>query len=166
MKPIRPLIFFVAGLLSLAASAQWQWLDKDGRRVFSDLPPPSDIPQKNILKQPAMRSLAAPPAAAPAEGPAPSTAGSPAAAAGVDKGLQDKKKQAEEAEAAKRKAEEERVAKVRAENCSRAQQAKAAFDSGTRLSRVNEKGEREFLDDAARAAEGERLQSIISENCR
>jgi len=159
MKPIRSLICMVLCFCALAASAQWQWMDKDGRKVFSDRPPPADIPDKNILKRPGGRG--------PAVTAVPPAATAPAAApAGVDKSLQDKKKQAEEAEAAKRKAEEERVAKAMAENCTRAQQAKASFDSGMRISRLNEKGEREFMDDAARAAEGERLQSIINENCK
>ncbi len=165
MKPIRPLICMALCLYALAASAQWQWMDKDGRKVFSDRPPPADIPEKSILKRPGNRGpavTAVPPVAAvPAAAP-----GAATGPAGVDKSLQDKKKQAEEAEAAKRKAEEERVAKAMAENCARAQQAKASFDSGMRISRLNEKGEREFMDDAARAAEGERLQSIINQNCK
>ncbi|MEK9952913.1 MAG: hypothetical protein VW687_12250 [Curvibacter sp.] len=90
----------------------------------------------------------------------------PPAPAGVDKSLQDKRKQAEDAEAAKRKAEEERNARIRAENCSRAQQAKAGVDSGARMARINERGEREFMDEAALAAESQRLQGIINENCR
>lgn len=160
MKPIRPLICMALCLYALAASAQWQWMDKDGRKVFSDRAPPSDIPEKNILKRPGGRGAPA----APAD-PAVTTA-APAAPSGVDKSLQEKKKQAEDAEAAKRRADEERNNRAMAETCSRAQQAKAGLDSGARMSRVNEKGEREFFDDAARAAEGERLQGIINENCK
>jgi hypothetical protein len=156
MNMIRPLLCLAACLYALTASAQWQWLDKDGRKVFSDRPPPAEVPEKNILKRPGGRGPAASTAAAPAP---------PPAAAGVDKALQDKRKQTEDAEANKRKAEEERIARAKAENCSRAQQAKASFDSGVRISRVNERGEREFLDDAARAAEGERIQTIINQNC-
>jgi hypothetical protein len=165
MKPIRSLILTAACLLSLAASAQWQWLDKDGRKVFSDLPPPSDVPQKNILKQPHQRSRTPEPMAA-GDAAAPAAAEAATKPAGIDKGLQDKKKQADEAEAAKRKAEEERAAKVMAENCGRARQAKAGLDSGVRMSRINEKGEREFFDDGDRAVETQRLQDIINENCK
>lgn len=168
MKPIRPLIFLALGLTALVASAQWQWTDKDGRKVFSDRAPPSDVPEKNILKRPAGSVAAAravPPAATPEAAAAPAT---PAAAAGsgVDKALMEKKKQAEAAEAAKRKAEEERTASLMAENCNRARQAKVAFDSGARINRVNERGEREIMDEAAMAAESQRLQGIMNENCR
>jgi hypothetical protein len=34
------------------------------------------------------------------------------------------------------------------------------------MTRTNEKGEREFMDDAAIAAEQQRLQALINENCR
>lgn len=158
MNKIRSLIVLAACCLAFSASAQWQWLDKDGRRVFSDRPPPADVPDKNILKRPSGRSVA------PAD-PTP-TAAPAGQAAGVDKALQEKRKQAETAEAAKRKEEEERNARIRAENCNRAQQAKAGVDSGARIARINEKGEREFLDESGLAAESQRLQTIINENCR
>jgi hypothetical protein len=176
MKLIHTLIFFVACILSFSASAQWQWVDKDGLKVFSDRPPPSDIPEKNILKRPRQfgKTLGAP-AAAALPTPDASVAASQAQAgtpklAGADKELMDKKKQAEklasDAEAAKRKAEEERVAKIQAENCVRARQGLAGISSGQRLTRTNEKGEREFLDDAARAEEARRTQAIIDQDCK
>lgn len=154
---IRPLLCLAACLYALSASAQWLWVDKDGRKVFSDRPPPAEVPDKNILKRPGGRGMASAPTAPVTPAPAP---------AGVDKSLQEKKKQTEDAETAKRKAEEERNARLMAENCSRAQQAKAGLDAGGRMSRINEKGEREFYDEAAIAAENQRLQATINENCR
>ena len=162
MKLFRPLLCTAACLYALTASAQWQWIDKDGHRVFSDMPPPSSIPEKNILKRPGSRGPGSVPAAATA--PAAPTAAAPAA--GLDKALDEKKKQAESAETARRKAEEERNARIRADNCARAQQAKAGIDAGGRQTRLNERGEREFLDEAAIAAESQRLQGLIDENCR
>lgn len=164
MKLLKPLILLAASLCVLSVHAQWQWVDKDGRKVFSDLPPPADIPEKNVLKKPGARAFS--PAPVPAAAPAPTAAAPGAAATGTDKALQEKLKQAEAAEAAKRKAEEERMAKIRAENCTRATQAKAGLDAGGRMSQINEKGEREFFDDAMRAAEAERLQTIINSDCR
>ena len=52
MNAARIGLLALACTLPLAAVAQWQWLDKDGRKVFSDKSPPPDIPAKNILKQP------------------------------------------------------------------------------------------------------------------
>lgn len=170
MKPHKLLLLTVACTWALGASAQWQWLDKDGRKVFSDRPPPQDIPEKSILKQPHGRPMApAPVAAASAADTAPATAAKPAASAagsGKDKALEEKKAQAEAAEAAKKKAEEQKLAQARAENCKRAREGKATLDSGVRMARTNEKGEREVLDDTQRAAELKRINGIIQSDCK
>ena len=163
--------------MSMAASAQWQWTDKEGRKVFSDRAPPADILEKNILKRPEVRSTTAGRTDAPtpaavaapavtAAASAPQGAASAPRLSGVDKELLEKKKKAEEAEVAKRKAEEESLLKAKVENCVRAKQSKATLDSGMRIARINEKGEREVLDDAARASEVKRAQSIIDSDCQ
>ena len=172
MKSARALFFALAMATSLTAAAQYQWIDKNGSRVYSDVAPPADIPAKNILKQPRGSSLTAPVAAAPAQA-APATAAASAATpasgpatAGVDKALEEKKKQAEAAEAAKKKAEEQKLAQARAENCKRAREGKATLESGVRMARTNEKGEREVLDDTQRAAEMKRINGIIQSDCK
>ncbi len=177
---IRCLVAALALLGAAAAQAQWQWIDKDGRKVFSDRSPPSDILEKNILKRPGGQRAAAVAAPSDAVAGAPSAAASAAAGSGagggalagnvpklsnVDKELEEKKKKTADAEVAKRKAEEERVAKARAENCTRAKQAKATIDSGVRIARTNDKGEREVMEDAARAAEAKRVQGVITSDC-
>jgi Domain of unknown function (DUF4124) len=183
----RRMAQLVAGLtclIAVSASAQWQWLDKDGRKVYSDRAPPSDILEKNIQKRPAGRAVPSP-VIKPADGGDGTNTDAAAAAAaaagaaqaaqnangnvpklpGVDKELEQKKKQAADAEAAKRKGEEEKVTKAKIENCARAKQAKVTFDSGVRIGRTNEKGEREIIDDATRAAESKRVQEIINTSC-
>jgi hypothetical protein len=180
MKAIRFALLAAACALPLAASAQWQWIDKTGRKVFSDQAPPPDIPAKSILKAPGGRMPVQPAeadaaanatgtgttvaAAAPAK-PAASGASAPKTS-GKDKELEDKKKQAEAADAEKKKADQEKVAKARADNCDRAKKAKATFDSGVRVQRTNDKGEKEYVDDAYRAAESKRLQGIIDTDCK
>jgi len=172
MNLSRVFLFGVACLMSMSAMAQWQWIDKDGRKVFSDRPPPADTPDKNILKQPAGRSPAAVlPAAAVAPttdtgAAAPQTAGIAPKLSGKDKELEEKKKQAEDAQAAKKKAEEQKVAQAKADNCTRARQSKAGLDSGMRIASTNDKGERVIMDDTARAAETQRVQSIINSDCK
>jgi len=98
--------------------------------------------------------------------PSPAEMASAPKLSGVDKELAEKKKKAEEAETAKRKAEEEKVVKAKVENCARAKQAKTSFDSGVRIARTNDKGEREVMDDAARTSEVKRIQSIINSDCK
>ncbi|WP_237219140.1 DUF4124 domain-containing protein [Rhodoferax aquaticus] len=160
---------------SLTVYAQWQWVDKDGRKVFSDRAPPPDVAEKSILKRPSGAAATAPPLSADAA-PAPSEAAAQGASgtaapvapkdAGVDKALEAKKKQAADAEAAKRKADEERLAKAKIESCARAKQAKATLDSGIRISRTAANGEREVLDDAARATELKTVQAAMEANCK
>lgn len=172
MKYYFRVLFFGAALaVSLAASAQYQWIDKDGRRVFSDRPPPADVPAKNILKQPHAARAPAQTLPVGAEAlPEGAAAAKPVAAAsapgGVDKSLEEKKKQAEAAEAAKKKDAEAKQAAQKADNCKRAQEAKATLDSGMRIARLNANGEREVLDDQARAVEMKRAQDIISADCK
>ncbi|RYF71960.1 MAG: DUF4124 domain-containing protein [Comamonadaceae bacterium] len=155
--------------LPLVAHAQWQWVDGQGKKVFSDQPPPVEVPEKSILRRPGGQGGSRPVQPA-AEAATPGSAALPAASApkpaGVDKELEEKTRKAEEAEKAKRAAEEQRVAKAKADNCARARQGKATYDSGMRVARLNERGEREVLDDQARAAEQSRLQAIIDSDCK
>ena len=169
---ILPLIVLASALvLPFQASAQWQWIDKDGRKVFSDKAPPPDVPEKSILHSgaPLPRQAASTPAQVNADAPLaePKAAAEPAVpkAPVVDKELQEKTRKAEEEEKAKRAAEEQKVTKAKAENCARARQAKATLDSGMRVARMNDKGERVVMDDAARAAEQQRMQSVIAADC-
>lgn len=174
MKFTRLLMLCWVCALPLAASAQWQWLDRDGKKVFSDQPPPIDVPEKSILRRPGSPSARGPavvPAPADASMTTAEPARSPASAAsakpsGVDKELEEKTRKAEEAEKAKQAAEAQKVAKTKADNCTRARQGKATFDSGIRVARLNAQGEREVMDDKARAVEQQRLQGIIDSDCK
>lgn len=155
-------ILFVADVctFSLAAQAQWQWVDNAGRKVFSDQPPPPDIPLKNIVKQPgksAVASVAAPAAAASA--PVPQLSND-------DKELLAKKKKAESEAMARIKEEADSLNKIKATNCEKAKANQALLDSGVRMAVTNAKGEREFLDDAARATEQRRIRTVMETNCK
>ena len=169
MKLLRVTLLGLAFALPAVGFAQWQWIDKNGRKVFSDQSPPADIPAQNILRQPGGKAPATATAAAEPVAAA-SEAAKPAASApklsGKDKELEEKKKKAVAVEAEKKKAQEEELAALRADNCARAKRSKASFDSGVRISRTNDKGEREILDDASRALEAKRLEGIIAKDCK
>lgn len=175
------------GLLASAdAQAQWVWRDASGRVVASDLPPPRDTPERDILQRPkqarpapsdaARRDGGPQAAAAAASAPAPS--GAPTGATGanapapgaakapVDPELERRRKAAEQAQAAQAKADEARLAEQRKENCSRARGHLAGLESGQRMARMNDKGEREILDDKARADEIRRAREVIAADCK
>ena len=171
MKKHYALLLALLATLSSGVEAQWQWIEKDGRKVFSDRAPPIDIPEQNILRRPGgHQRVAASPVATDAK-PTEASAGTSNSTAapkptGADKELQARKAQADAAEAAKQKAEEERLAKAKAENCNRARTAKASLDSGQLLRHTNAQGESVFMDESTRKAEAQRLQGIIDSDCK
>lgn len=165
-------IKLIVGLATLALlasgaawSQQWKWRDANGRITVSDLPPPREVADKDILQRPA------PPRAAAKPAEAASAAASAAAPAILppkagDKELEAKKRAAEAEVKAKAKADEEKLAAQRAENCQRAKTHITALESGQRIARFNAKGEREFLDDAQRATELRRAREVVASECR
>ena len=148
-------------LLAVPAQAQWKWRDKNGQTQYSDLPPPAGTPEASILQRPSVQRAAAP-----------ASAGSAASAAGLsarhasDPELEARRKQAEQEVADKKKADEARAAAARAETCSRAREPLRSYDSGERMARINDKGERVVIDDATRYAEIQRTRASIASDCR
>lgn len=161
--------FLLAALAALAASplaqAQYEWLDDNGRHVFSDQMPPSNIPVERILNQPEpARHAPARPAQA-----ADTPAGEAQAADQADVAADPEPVASQEAQAqAKNGAQPEADARqqaVRADNCRRARQAKRTLEAGMRVARINEAGERVVMDDAQRAAELKRANEVIDSAC-
>ena len=79
MRQLAIITLALLSVLPLTASAQWSWIDKEGRRVFSDRAPPGDVPEKDIRKRPGQAHDINPASVVPT--PAAS------AAAGTDGGL-------------------------------------------------------------------------------
>ena len=156
---------------ALSALAQWQWIDKDGSKIYSDRSPPPEIQDKDILKRPGGKNaaLSAPVSDA---GSAPGVAAPSAVKAsapkisGKDALLEAKKKQAEDEEAVKKKAEDEKVTAAKTENCSQAKRYLTTLDSGVRIADTNAKGEREVMNDSKRADEKKRAQGLADSNCK
>src|SRR3954463_7434785 len=91
------------------AAAQWKWKDARGQVVISDVPPPRDIPERDVLQRPnAVVRRATAEAAAPAASAAP--AGEAVAKAKVDPELEARRKKTETEQQDKLKADEEKVA--------------------------------------------------------
>jgi hypothetical protein len=162
------LLALVVALAHSTAMAQsiWKWKDKDGRIQVSDRPPPPEVPDKDILARP---HGARAPQATPADGDAASQAdGAPR----VDAALEAKKNkltaeqvEAAKAEKAKKDAEAAKRTQAKLETCQRARNQLAALEGGQRVGRMNEKGEREILDDAGRNAEIARTRSVADSAC-
>jgi Domain of unknown function (DUF4124) len=149
--------WLLAGALlavSGAAQAQWAWKDANGRPVYSDRPPPASVPVSRIFRAPRGQAAETP------EVPAPKV---PSLA---ERNAAYEQRRAASAEAATKQADEAKAKAARAASCESARNNQRALDSGTRIARFNDKGEREFLTDAQRAEESKRSAASVAEHCR
>lgn len=159
----RPWAAFATVLLMAGpALAQWQWRDDAGRQVFSDHPPPASVPESAIVARPkaADRPLLSEPKVTP---PSPLPIGNGRASARLPRPDADATAEVELQK--KVKAEQERMAAERADNCQRARRALITINSGMRMATVNDRGEREFLDEKALASERQRIEAVIRSDC-
>ena len=169
MKITTTQTLIAIGLLCFSASsmAQWQWVDRSGRKVFSDQPPPADISERNILKRPGVGSTPVSMASGNEEKASASAQTASAAPSAPEQSKEEKAKEEAQRkdEEAKRKAEEAKIAQAKKENCTRARTALSTLQSGIRIRTVDAKGQHSIMDDKARAAEEARIRKDIAENC-
>lgn len=135
----------------MAGEYIYQWKDKSGQIVYSDNPPPGNIPSRR-LRRDAVGEVTIQESA-----PAKSVA---------DQDLEVKKRQQDQAEKQAKADKDGADAKAKAQNCEVARNQLNALESGQRIARFNAQGEREFLDDAQRAAEVERTKKVIADSCK
>ena len=146
------------------AWAQYKWKDSRGQVHASDLPPPREIAEKDVLQRPA---AARTPIAAPVPAPLASAASAAALAKpAVDPELEARRKKAELDAGAKAQADAGKLAAQRADNCQRARQQLGTLDNGQRLVQFNAQGERVVMDDAARASAAAQARQVVATDCR
>ncbi len=150
--------------IATPALAQWKWRDKSGLTQYSDLAPPPGTLDADILQRPNATQLRAPVAAAPA---ASAASGADALRPKtVEPELEAKRRKAEQEKADKAKVDDDRRVAAQADNCARARSYLRTLQDGVRITRANDKGEREYLDDKARADETKRTRDIVSSDCK
>jgi len=135
-------------LAPLASAQMYKYVDKNGKTVYTDQPPPDSDPQSMRV-----------PSSAVGSSPAPGKS-----YVQQDKELQKAREKAKEGD----KKAEETANRARAEE-ERCQSAKTAYEhyaQGGRLSKYNEKGEKVFLGDAEIDAERERAKAKMEEVCK
>lgn len=163
---------FAAALLLLAATvahAQYAWIGPNGTRQYSDKPPPPDTPASKILKSPGrITTLSEATDAAPADAVTPIGAKAeapkgPPSVAEREAAYKERKKT--EAEAQQKAQQEAQQQQQKAAACASAREAQAQLASGMRMAKVDEKGQRGYMDDAERAARTERVNRAL-DNCR
>lgn len=156
------------------AQAQYLWIDAKGIKQYSDRPPPTSVPLKQILRAPNGQPSASspPPAAAEAQSAAlaPAAAASAPPAAGAkpapsvaERNADFNKRLKDRAEASKKENEEQERRSAHADNCKRASSTQQALDGGLRIAQVNSAGERVVMDDNQRAAESKRIAKVMAD---
>jgi hypothetical protein len=139
------IILAVALALAPIASAQlYKYVDKDGKTVYSDQPPPNvDSKQLNVRT------------GTSTDTPAPKTA--------VER---DKDLQKGRDEAAKKSAEAAKLAAQKEQMCDAAKSNYAQYANGGRVVRTDANGEREFLSDDQIDEAREKAQKQMEEACK
>ncbi len=155
------MIFSIVPTLSHAEI--YKWKDKDGSIRYTDIPPPANIKQEVIgakkAAQPTGKAPLSPVANGKQEPPkakAPSASTEDAAAKLRQRNAETDKKNKQEKEA---------DAKRKEENCKAAKANFETYSQGGRVYKVNEKGEREYMDDKDLQDGKVQAQKEIDENC-
>ena len=181
MRPVALPVLLTLALLSVLpawaqAQTQYRWKDAKGQVHASDLPPPREIPDKDILQRPPRDAGLATPGgsaspvaanrAAAVKAPAASAAITRPASGPVDPELAARRKQADAEAQARARSHEDRQAALRADNCQQAREQLAKLESGQRMLRLNAQGEPVVVDETMRNSDAQTARRVIASDCR
>ena len=153
-------VLTVFGCLMTGAQAQvYCWNTKDGKRQCGDTPPPG-------VKATTMGAPSAPAAPAPAGAKDAATKDAKKGPLTPAEQEQEFRKRQLEAQKAREKEEQAlRDADAKKDNCERAREALRILESGQRIARMDQQGERVFLEEAQIAQETERARQAVQRSC-
>ena len=170
---VRQLICMACAVLLalpiLANAEIYKWKDKNGVVRYSDTPPPSNVKIESVGGKKLATSTGKEPLAPVTEtakmaAPANTTTKNAGSKEGKeDEAAKDRQKNAEADKKAKE--EKEKITQVKAENCKTAKTNLANYQQGGRLFKVDDKGERHYMDDKEMKEGATKAQQDISENC-
>jgi hypothetical protein len=158
---IRIALLAITALGTGAVHAQvYKCLDPNGKVVYSQNPCPPN------MKRETMSRGGIPPASAvaPAAGAADKAAkGGPRTPAEQEQDF--RKRQQDQAKAAKEADKKSAEAQAKEANCRNARQRLTQYEIGGRISQINDKGERYYMEDAQIEAEKARARADVSQFC-
>jgi hypothetical protein len=129
-------------VVPLASAELYKYVDKNGKTVYTDQPPVGVDAQRM-------------------SGPPPATA----AKSYVEKDKELQKARDEEKKKAEKAGQQEKVAQAKQERCEQAKKNLEIYVQGGRIMRMNDKGEREFLNDDEIEAQRVKAQKLVDEAC-
>jgi hypothetical protein len=164
MSLVRILLALAAaGLVAAPSAAQslYKYTGPDGKVQYSDRPPPEGGKAEKITGR---ASSVSPPSSTVAAGSDAAKAGTPKSPAEQEQEFRKRRLEAQEKASKDSKLAEEK--RARDSNCAALRTQLAGVRSGARVARLNEKGEREFLEDAGIQQETQRLQREVAIACK
>jgi hypothetical protein len=157
------LALVAAGVLAAPAGAQqlYKYVGPDGKVQYSDRPPPEGGKAEKITGR---VSTVSPGTAAAAAGSDAAKSSAPQTPAEREQEFRKRRLEGQEKAAKDAKLAEEKRAQDA--SCAAARRQLAGLQSGARVARINEQGEREFLEDNGIQQETQRLQREIDAACK
>lgn len=162
MKSVHLLIVLVAvSIAPMHGFAEiYKWKDKNGNVRYTDTPPPSNIKQETIGAKKAVKSTGD----APVVPVAPVVKDNlPPVQSAEDAAAEQRQRNAEAEK--NNKQEQAAEAKRKAENCTAAKANMETFTQGGRVYKMDENGERVYMDENDFKTGREKAQQEINENC-
>ena len=160
---IRAALFAVAFLAVSSAQGQvHKCVDAAGKVIYTQDPCPANTKPGSIS-----RSVIPAPAAAPAGSAAKGEAAkssAPKTAAEQEQAF--RKRQQDQAKAAKESDQKSAEVQRKEENCRHARERLAQYDIGGRMTRINPQGERYYLEDAQIEQEKARARTDVAQSCQ
>jgi hypothetical protein len=160
-------LYLIGVVLALCAAGvnaqQYKWKDSRGRTVYGDVPPAgvNAVPLQSARTAPA---ASAAPAATEDGAKAAAKPSKPLTPAEQEMEFRRRVKEAQEAAA--KQAKEQQAERDRQQTCELAREQERTLASGQRISRVDDKGERYYINDAQRAQELSQARRSMSEWCK
>jgi len=149
----------------LSGAEIYKWKDKDGVVRYSDTPPPPNVKQESMGKK-TVKPVENVAPAPTQETSAPETIKQPETKQPLDPEAEAARVRQRNAEMEKNnKQERELQAKLKEDNCRAAKANHETYTQGGRVSKMNEKGEREYLGDKDLKEGAEKAQAEINEYC-
>ena len=166
---IRIVVFVFASLSLASANAQvYKCIDAAGKIIYSQNPCPANTKSGTVTRRVDRPSAA--PTATPDAGSADKAAKGDAAKKSGPKTTADqerdfRKRQQDQAKAAKESGEKSAEAQRKQENCRIAREHLAQYEAGGRMTRINPQGERYYLDDTQIEQGRARARSDVAQAC-
>lgn len=148
-------IFSMLILVTAAHAGITKWVDASGKVHYSDQPPPATAKSQKDLDL--KNNPASPIASSDSKGGEKSLA---------EKDLESKKRRVQAEETAAKQAKDLEEEKNKKANCEQARRQLQAVQEGQRISKLDEKGERVFLEDNERPQAIEKAKKLVDSWCK